>query len=100
MLNLSDNDLDRLSREAAEHFTPDDTESSWEKLSAILDREIGKEPPISVVRYRFSPIVFAILILLLIGGGIAIWSSNGKKNPEITRQNEHSSQSAPAPANR
>jgi Outer membrane protein beta-barrel domain len=94
MLNLSDKDLDRLGREAAEQFEPDETPSSWETLSGILDREIGNEPPFSVTQYRISPYFYGGLIALLIGSAIFIlkpgknkigFSNELKNNPSLVQ---------------
>ena len=87
MLNLSDKDLDRLSREAADQFEPDEQGSSWDKLSAILDREIGKEPPVSVTRYRVSPYIFGGMIVLLIGAGFFLFRAVQHQGSSVTEPN-------------
>src|ERR1700729_1564106 len=46
MLNLSDNELDDLSREAAEKFEPAENAQSWSKLEQLLDHHLGKPTPI------------------------------------------------------
>jgi hypothetical protein len=69
MSNLSDKELDRLSREAAEHYQPDEDISSWDKLEQILNREITDKPPGSAPGVRTRPIIYGSLVLLL--GGIS-----------------------------
>jgi len=69
MSNLSDKELDRLSREAAEHYEPDEDISSWDKLEQTLNREITDKPPGSLPRLRNRPIIYGSLVLLL--GGIS-----------------------------
>jgi hypothetical protein len=46
MLNLSDNELDELSREAAEKFEPASDAQSWNKLEQLLDANLGTPKPI------------------------------------------------------
>ncbi|HTS42765.1 MAG TPA: hypothetical protein VMH01_00105 [Puia sp.] len=67
MLNISDKDLDRLSREAAEYYEPEDSGLSWKKLEQQLDGEINDKPPSSMPSYRRGPIVIGSLVLLLVG---------------------------------
>jgi hypothetical protein len=95
MLNLSDKDLDRLSREAAELYTPDGGKPSWDKLSAMLDKEIGTEPPVSVVRYRFGPLLFGALLLLMLAGGITLWKLTGRHTPNASPNQISSASSTP-----
>jgi hypothetical protein len=67
MLNLSDKELDRLSREAAGQFETDENISAWEKLEQQLDQEIGTistPPPSGAGRMAIS---YISLILLLAG---------------------------------
>ena len=67
MLNISDKDLDRLSREAAEYYEPEDSGLSWKKLEQQLDGEINDNPPASMPSYRRGPIVIGSIVLLLVG---------------------------------
>ncbi len=67
MLNLSDKDLDRISREAAEQYEPDDF-TSWEKLEQLLDKEPGNAPPAPPSqRFGIAPIFYSVLFIVLIG---------------------------------
>ena len=71
MLIPSDKELDRLSREAAEQYEPDESISSWEKLEARLDTELGKPTVPSARRFGRGPIGYTAIILLITGGGKA-----------------------------
>ncbi|PWT73604.1 MAG: hypothetical protein C5B59_13080 [Bacteroidetes bacterium] len=65
MSQLSDKELDRLSREAAERYQPDEDISSWEKLSQLLDRELPNKPLAKPPRSGPSPLFYGALVLLL-----------------------------------
>jgi hypothetical protein len=73
MLNLSDNELDRLSREAASQHDPGDLFGSqaWERLEVRLDKELGKAGPPDGSRgfrgFRRLPFQYAPMILLIVG---------------------------------
>ena len=72
MLNLSDNELDRLSREAASQHDPGDLTGpqAWERLQVRLDKELGRAGP-DVSRglrgIRRLPFQYAPVILLIVG---------------------------------
>ena len=72
MLNLSDNELDRLSREAASQHDPGDLTGpqAWERLEVRLDKELGRAGP-DVSRglrgFRRLPFQYAPVILLIVG---------------------------------
>jgi hypothetical protein len=70
MLNLSDKELDRLSREAANEYDPGDlsTPGTWEKLQLRLDTELGKVyPNLSGGIIRRISFYYAPVILLIVG---------------------------------
>src|ERR1700693_45263 len=75
MLNLSDKDLDHLSREAAQEHDPGDIigPRSWDKLEIRLDRDLGRISPntprsIRGIRgVRRLPFYYAPAVLLLLG---------------------------------
>ncbi|HWK04391.1 MAG TPA: hypothetical protein VNS58_12200 [Puia sp.] len=71
-MNLSDKDLDRLSREAANQHDPGDLvgSRSWERLELRLDKELGKlrPSPLQGIRsIRRIPFYYAPAILFLVG---------------------------------
>src|SRR5579859_141549 len=72
MLNLSDKELDRLSREAANEHDPGDQlgPGTWDKLEWRLDNELGRVSP-NPVRgargFRRFPLYYAPAMLLLVG---------------------------------
>jgi hypothetical protein len=45
MPNLTDKEIDRLSREAAEFYEPDDSALSWSRLEQTLNSRIPDKPP-------------------------------------------------------
>ena len=45
MSNLSDKEIDRLSREAADSYEPDDSSLSWSRLEQKLARQMPERPP-------------------------------------------------------
>lgn len=75
MLNLSDNELDRLSREAASQHEPGDLlgPQSWERLELRLDKELGRSGPDpssggrGLRGFRRLPFQYAPVILLIVG---------------------------------
>ena len=66
MPNLSDKELDRLSREAAEKYEVDQHFGTWNKLEELLNKELGKPstpiPRIAKPGIRFLYVPAAILI--------------------------------------
>jgi hypothetical protein len=69
MLNLSDKELDRLSREAAQEYDPGELAGSrgWERLEVHLDRDLGKVGPNPMRGFRRWPFFYAPAILVLLG---------------------------------
>lgn len=69
MLNLSDKELDRLSREAADRHDPGDLigPRSWERLELRLDKELGRIGPSPLQGVRRIPFYYAPVIILLVG---------------------------------
>jgi hypothetical protein len=81
MLNLSDKELDRLSREAAQEHDPGDVlgSRSWEKLEPRLDTDLGKGlNPLRGVR-RFP---FYYVPAILIVAGIFYFVKQGKRSQQ------------------
>jgi hypothetical protein len=67
MSNLSDKDIDRLSRDAAEFYEPDDSMLSWNKLEQQLIEHIPERPPDAPSFFRIRPLIWGPGILLLTG---------------------------------
>ena len=69
MLNLSDKELDRLSKEAAQEYEPGDVlgPRSWEKLEVRLDNNPGGFNPNTLRHIRRYPFYYAPALLVLIG---------------------------------
>jgi len=76
---LSDKDLDRLSREAAEQYDVDQSPSGWEHLEQRLNKELP--PQKEKDRKRFLWIFF--VFLLLSGSGL-VWMLADKNENETT----------------
>jgi len=72
MHNLDDNELDRLSREAADQYEPDTATPGWDGLQRRLDREmpIRKDD-------RDRKFWLLLLLFLLVGVGAAYYFQNG-----------------------
>ena len=67
MLNLSDNELDRLSREAAERYEPGHDRHPWQKLEQLLDKELGTVSPLPRLPSRRFPFIYAPALVILAG---------------------------------
>src|SRR5882724_1805793 len=86
MLNLSDKELDRLSREAAEQYEPDEEISSWEKLEQQLSREIEDKPPATPTRFGARPLGYGALLLLLVGASyFLLKTGNDSKSSTLNK---------------
>jgi cytoskeletal protein RodZ len=69
MLNLSDKELDRLSKEAAQEYEPGEVlgPRSWERLEVRLDNTPGGANPNPLRHIRRFPFYYAPALLVLIG---------------------------------
>ena len=69
MLNLSDKELDRLSKEAAQEYEPGDVlgPNSWEKLETRLDGDLGRVGSNPLRHIRRFPFYYAPALLVLLG---------------------------------
>ena len=82
MFNLSDSELDRLSRKAAEAYEVETNSSSWDALEKMLDKELGpvshpvSSPPRS---FRF-PFAYTSMVVLVVGAGYFFFSQPKKKD--------------------
>jgi hypothetical protein len=121
MLNLSDKELDRLSREAAQEYDPGDVSGTrgWERLEVHLDRDLGKIGPDPIRGIRRFPFFYAPAILLILGVSYYFVRPNrakkaepsgsppltvlqtpaepGKTNNPSTKNSEHSDNSTSTP---
>lgn len=79
MYPLSDNELDRLSREAAEQSDVDLRPSGWEQV----EQRLNKELPLQKERDR-RRFLWLFFILLVAGGSGLVWMLTGKKENNIT----------------
>jgi len=91
MWNLNDdNELDKLSREAAESYPLDQSPGSWNKLHARLDAEMPEK-----TRRRY---LLFLLLLLVVGSG-GFWISRMNSNDEVAQLNSESQTSPTTKAN-
>src|SRR5450432_1875530 len=88
MFNLSDKELDRLSRKAADAYEVENNTSSWDALEQRLDKELGTSPNPSVPSPRsFTfPFAYTSLIILLIGTSYFLLKS-GKNSTVANKKN-------------
>ncbi|NII27739.1 outer membrane beta-barrel protein [Pseudoflavitalea sp. X16] len=78
MYPLNDNDLDRLSRDAADQYDVESSTSGWE----ALENRLNKELPLKEEKERRRFLFWLFLIVLLAGAGL-LWMMTGKNNPTI-----------------
>lgn len=93
MYNLDDQNLDRLSKEAAENYKLPMGTPSWDAMQRRLDEELPEEK-----RRRRGLIVFFILLGLLAGGSF-YWYSQQKQNTPGQPVIASGSEKATTPAN-
>jgi hypothetical protein len=88
MFNLSDKELDRLSRKAADSYEVENNTSSWDALEQQLDKELGSAPNPSVPSPRSFTLPFAYtsLIILLVGSTYFLLKS-GKNSNDVNKKN-------------
>jgi hypothetical protein len=87
MSNLSDKDIDRLSREAADFYEPDHAFLSWSKLEQKLIEQIPERPPDGFRFGRINPYAWGSAVLLITGVSFfAIKNIYYKQNSTRTSQ--------------
>jgi hypothetical protein len=93
MLNISDNDLDRLSREAAEKYEPDEGSSpSWENFERHLDAELSDPAqPVGNPNNSARRIGRVLLLLLVLGLSYFLFRVDSKLAPAVFKTNKQSS---------
>ena len=67
MSNLSDKEIDRLSREAADSYEPGESSLSWSRLEQKLAQQMPERPPDGFRFGRINPYVWGSAIILLAG---------------------------------
>jgi hypothetical protein len=67
MSNLSDKEIDRLSREAADSYEPDHSSLSWSRLEQKLTKQMPERPPDGFRIGRINPYVWGPAVVLLAG---------------------------------
>ncbi len=96
MSNLSDKDIDRLSRDAAEFYEPDHTMLSWKKLEQNLVEQIPERPPDFGSLFRIRPLIWAPAVLLLTGFTYYLIKNTNHK--QISTLKSHTEVSRPTPS--
>ena len=76
MSNLSDKEIDRLSREAADSFEPDASSLSWTRLEQKLVEQMPERPPDGFQFGRISPYVWGPAVVLIAGISFYFFKSN------------------------
>jgi hypothetical protein len=67
MSNLSDKEIDRLSREAAESYEPDHSSLSWSRLEQMLTEQMPERPPDGFRFGRINPYIWGPAVVLFAG---------------------------------
>ncbi|HMC85149.1 MAG TPA: hypothetical protein VKI61_06465, partial [Chitinophagaceae bacterium] len=67
MSNLSDRDIDQLSREAADSYEPDHSSLSWSRLEQKLAEQIPERPPDGFRFSRINPFVWGAAVIIIAG---------------------------------
>jgi hypothetical protein len=85
MSNLSDKEIDRLSREAADSYEPDDSFLSWSRLEQQLTQQMPERPHDGFRFGRINPYVWGPAIVLLAGASFffvknIIYSQHSTRN--------------------
>jgi len=91
MSNLSDKEIDRLSREAADSFEPDASGLSWSRLEQRLTEQMPERPPDFFRFSRFNkPLVWGPAVLLLTGLSVFLIQNKTYRNKStLTNQTQH-----------
>src|SRR4051794_37349706 len=65
MSNLSDKEIDRLSREAADSYEPNESSLSWSRLEQKLAQQMPERPPDGFRFSRINPYIWGPAVVLL-----------------------------------
>jgi len=92
MSNLSDKEIDRLSREASDLYEPDSSSLSWSRLEHMLTKQMPERPPDGFRFGRISPYVWGPAVVLLAGISFyflknSIYSELSTRKTEPVKQN-------------
>ncbi len=91
MSNLSDKEIDRLSREAADSYEPDDSSLSWSRLEQKLTEQMPGRPPDGFRLGRINPYIWGPAAVLIAGISFFLIKNN-IYSPSSTRTNQVSKQ--------
>ncbi|HSZ32355.1 MAG TPA: outer membrane beta-barrel protein [Puia sp.] len=91
MSNLSDKDIDRLSRDAADLYEPDPSSLSWSRLEQKLIEQIPERPPDGFRFSRMNPLVWGSAVIVIAALSIFI-IKNFNYSPHSTRSNQQLSE--------
>ena len=96
MSNLSDKDIDRLSREAADLYEPGESNLSWSRLEQRLTEQMPGRPPDGFRFGRINPYVWGPAVVLFAGISFYIikniyYSQHSTRTGQITSQADSSS---------
>jgi hypothetical protein len=91
MSNLSDKEIDRLSREAADSYEPSDSSLSWSRLEQKLAQQMPERPPDGFRFGRINPYIWGPAVILLAGASFffiknVIYSSHSTRNIQTINQ--------------
>ncbi|HKH63045.1 MAG TPA: hypothetical protein VKA49_19525, partial [Flavitalea sp.] len=92
-MHLSDKDLDRLSREAAEQYDVEQNPSGWDKLEQKLNKDLPARDRKERRRFLFFIWIFAFLT----GGGL-VWMLTGHHTRQTITLKEGSTQTSQVPS--
>jgi hypothetical protein len=104
MSNLSDKEIDRLSREAADSYEPDESSLTWSRLEQKLIQEMPERPPDGFRFGRINPYVWGPAIVLIAGVSFffiknIIYSQHSTRTAQTVTQSMPSSAAGEKPAN-
>ena len=91
MSNLSDKEIDRLSREAADSYEPNDSSLSWSRLEKKLAQQMPERPPDGFRFGRINPYVWGPAVALLAGASFffiknVLYSKHSTRNIQTITQ--------------
>ena len=92
MSNLSDKEIDRLSREAADSYEPDHSSLSWSRLEQKLTEQMPGRPPDGFRFGRINPYIWGPSVVLIAGLSFFM-IKNIIHRPYSTRTNQTATQS-------